>query len=368
MLPPPILTRKRNAVPLIAAMLLVGGLSGYFGMQVGARPYRNITNISVHWTDMPLLMGLMLLVILVHELGHVAGGLAGGMRFLMLTVGPFRVHRSGDTMRVSFNNSINLWGGVAVMLPLATDRIRRRFALMIGGGPLASLLLAGLGAALFALSTGRLSLLGMVLGIASAGIFIVTIIPLTAGGFTSAGGQLLALRRSVPGAELRMVISAVAGASLGGTRPRDYDAGLIQHAFELDGPAPMRLITSMLAALRQIDRDEDPSAHFQQIMQHFGELPTGQREGVALWIAWYHAAVRKDHATATAWAEASRGGLVEPIQRDLLEATLAVAAGDRAAAASAAVRGASRTPGIDPGGEQLVRMLLDRIRTGMSAV
>jgi hypothetical protein len=88
---------------------------------------------------------------------------------------------------------------------------------------------------------------------------------------------------------------------------------------------------------------------------------------VALWIAWYYAAMRHDVATAVAWEASAVGGFVEPVQRDLTTAAIARARGDDAGARAAAARGLAREVGIDAGGVQLTRDLLRQAAMPSSA-
>ena len=49
--------------------------------------------------------------ILVHELGHVAGGKLAGFRFLLLLVGPLKLQRTPEGFRFGLNRSANVAGG-----------------------------------------------------------------------------------------------------------------------------------------------------------------------------------------------------------------------------------------------------------------
>jgi len=366
-LPVALSSKGASTVRVLLAALVTGGVGAAVGLQFGRRVLTAERTFSLHPLDALGLLSLMVLVIAVHELGHVAAGLLGRMRFLMLTAGPVSVTRSNHRLRVRLNTSVNLWGGLAVMLPTSMSRFRERFAMMVAGGPAASLLLACVGALIAFGTDGRANFYGMALGLLSGGICFVTSMPMTFGGFTSDGGQLLALRRADAGAELRAMLTTLASASLTGTRPRDADAALVQQALTTDGPAPMRLRLQLFAALRALDSGADAAPHFEALLPLFPELPAGQRQGVALWIAWYYSAMRHDVATAVAWEASAVGGFVEPVQRDLTTAAIARARGDDAGARAAAARGLAREVGIDAGGVQLTRDLLRQAAMPSSA-
>jgi hypothetical protein len=130
-----------------------------------------------------------------HELGHVLVGLSQRFKFMSLTVGPFAWKRRRDRVRFEWNKSVNLSGGLAYMLPQGDDNMGRRFAAFAAGGPGASLLLAGLGVgAAVLLPDGSFGeMLAGATGWFSFIIFLLTIAPFRAGGFSSDGRRILTL-------------------------------------------------------------------------------------------------------------------------------------------------------------------------------
>ncbi len=77
--------------------------------------------------------------VVLHELGHVAAGVAAGWRFRALRLGPIVVRRDGDRLRAGWN-TLRLRGalGSALLHPPDLERFERGFAVMILGGPLAT--------------------------------------------------------------------------------------------------------------------------------------------------------------------------------------------------------------------------------------
>ena len=163
------------------------------------------------------------------------------------------------------------------------------------------------------------------------------------------------------GAEGRAILAALTGASLSGTRPRDYDPTLLARGLELKSEPMQRMAMLLLAGMRALDRGEAVEEFFDPLEPHWASLPNGVRQGFALWLAYYHARVRRDPASSRAWLEKGRGGLFESADLELAEAALAQAQGDRAHAAAAVHRGLTRRAGLDPGGAALVRDLLQSI-------
>ncbi|MEM1358186.1 MAG: site-2 protease family protein, partial [Bacteroidota bacterium] len=146
-----------------------------------------------------LLPVLFILVVGIHELGHVAAGLTQRFNFYGLTIGPFSWKPDAEgKIRFSWNTQLNVAGGVAMMLPEGTERLRQRFMWFAAGGPLASLLLALLafGISRLVAEDTFLALLFVAIGAFSATICVATLLPFRAGGFASDGLRILTFARN----------------------------------------------------------------------------------------------------------------------------------------------------------------------------
>lgn len=190
----------------------VGGLIGYsiakFLIPAGAGEAYKIPDGYGIWL-LVLLPVMYLVVVGIHELGHVVAGKLNGFDFYGLTIGPFawRPDETGK-IRVRLNKNLNTAGGVAYMIPSGDKNLARRFASYAFGGPLVSLLLAG---ALYALSQviappafGYYLLATM--AILSLFIFVVTILPFRSGGFSSDGLRVLTFLRNGPTAKAELAM------------------------------------------------------------------------------------------------------------------------------------------------------------------
>jgi hypothetical protein len=298
------------------------------------------------------LLPVLLLVLATHEVGHLLGGWLAGFRFLLLIVGPLRLERTGNGLRLSLNRSLALAGGLAAALPTGSERLRQRTALMVAGGPLTSLL-TGVPALLFSLplselqaKTGVLAAWGahalLTFGFTSIGIALITLVPGKTSGFLTDGARLLQLLRGGPTAERDAALSALGAASQAGQRPRDRDGALLDQALALEDASPFTTFAHLLASARALDRDEPALAHrhLSQALALASALPPTVRPLLALEAAWFEAAVRGDAAAGRRWlAAAGEGVLVPPHSRQ--RALAAVLAGEgahdeaRAAAATA---------------------------------
>lgn len=357
--PPP--APRPSARKLIPLLLMIAG-GALFGMAAGQLIARWLkhsgTRLDLSAVDLLALPVAWFLSVLVHETGHVLAGLRQGFRFVLMTAGPLRIGMEEGRLRVRYNDQPGMWGGLALLVPTDLERIHERGRWLVAGGPLASVLLALLAGAACVLFQDQARFWLLVLAGMSGAIAVATLIPNEIGGYASDGAQLLALGRREPVAESRTLLAIVAGDSLAGTRPRDYDARIVARMRGLDGPPPVKLAAAMLEALHALDRGESAEAFFAMIPEHFLEVPAGMRQGYAAWLVWYHGTVRGDAALAAQWADAAKGGLVDPALRALADASLAFVNGDTAQSRAAIARGLTGSAGLDPGATKLIRDLL----------
>lgn len=276
--------------------------------------------------------------VLLHELGHVAGGRLSGFRFLLLIVGPLKVEGGARGLKLSFNRSWALAGGIAASAPLSNERIRPRVAAMVAGGPLASWL-GGAGALGFAsaLPAGISfwpTFAAVTFGVCSLALGVVTLIPMQAKGLHSDGARLLSLWRGSGDVEHWLATLVITSQSLTGVRPRDWDAALVERAATLD-TTPFNLATGNLSAYyRALDRGElEPARRFlARAFEQRAAWPEAFQPAIVLeaafWAARYDAdAERAAHILALAPNPAfNRHTLLRA------EAALALLRGDRAAA------------------------------------
>lgn len=85
---------------------------------------------------------LVLLVLAIHELGHLMGAFSRGMKFLLFVVGPFQWIRTADGIRFSLVFNLGNFGGLAAALPNPDQAMAPQLKRLVIGGPLSSLLLS----------------------------------------------------------------------------------------------------------------------------------------------------------------------------------------------------------------------------------
>lgn len=182
---------------------------------------------------------LLLLVSAVHEAGHLLAGRVAGLRFHMLIVGPFKLVRDGKKVQIGLHKG-NLFNGLAASVPRSQERLRGRMLLFALGGPLASLLLAGIGGGVFwsvranpAVTQDVAWLLeGSLASAVISGLFFLT--AMKPGhyhnGLPADGGRIATLLHGGAIADRWCALVALNGSNVLGQRPRDWDGALVEQA------------------------------------------------------------------------------------------------------------------------------------------
>jgi hypothetical protein len=305
------------------------------------------------------LLPSMIAVLAVHELGHVASGLAAGYRFLALIVGPFAVSKTTRGWRVEANPSWSLMGGIAVLVPRHEGLpSRTAAAALLAGGPIASVLLSIVGFTLhYGLdldevrrstveagthTIGQLVLAAttLVVGGTSAAVAVATLVPQAVGGFTSDGAGLLLLARGGPPADRLRAMSSILGRATAGRRPREWSLKELRAAAEPKDATQLEFAGASLVFAAALDRGDLIGARnaFERMRAaslrapsiSLGELHDGEA---------FLAAIDGDPAAARAAYERTDGTFVDPASRARVLAAVLLAEGRTSEAVAEAIRG-----------------------------
>jgi hypothetical protein len=292
-------------------------------------------------------LGLGLTVTL-HELGHLLAARSAGFRFVLFGAGPLRVRREGRRLRLG---TADRWLplGMAVSVPEDMDRLERRVARMLLGGPLANLLT---GAAALVLTAavqpglrpselGAAAMLGLWIlfytGVLGVGLGALNLLPASEEGLLSDGARLRMLRRGGAEAERWSAAWTIYARAVAGVRPAEWDRELVERATAIpdgsfdDGGA------ALLAFEWALDRgDLDEAERFLLRAQAAAEAIPLLRSLHAAEAAFFRARYRGDPAGGRRWLEGARGGLLEEHARLRAEAAVLLAEGRRAEAAERA--------------------------------
>jgi hypothetical protein len=361
--------KSRSSWLSLVGFALIGAAFGsgiaWLGIYTGRNlaPLREALDAVSMW-DLLWLPVSMLLVLAVHEAGHVFGGLLRGMRFLLYIVGPFQLTRTTSGIRFSWVFNLGTFGGLAAAAPDPDRPIRPQLLSLIAGGPLASLLLSAAGLLLFAMGDGRMAAHGLFIGFVSAMIFLVTAVPSRAGGFMSDGMQFIDVLRGGDAVLERQQIMTVMAQSMAGVRPRDWEADWLEQAAHNDGTDPLRRVAvRQLAMMAAEDRGDPVSAdrHAEWLAEHTDDYPMGFRQSLTLELC-LHAMARGNPNGARMWMAQSKGGIVDKARRALAEAELAFAEGDKSLAFGKQLEARGQlNNGMDAGLSRLTEERLDAL-------
>ncbi len=361
----------KRLLGILLAITLGGGgvLAGYgIGKMLKQSPGGDITPGSIGLMLGSVLL-LTILAVALHEAGHIVGGRFAGFRFMLYIVGPLRVAREADGIRVGLNRSLNMGGGLALMLPpdgIASPGALARF---IAGGPIASVLATLLfGAAAALAGPGTDLRMFLVIGLATnAGISLGSLLPTRVGGFDSDGRQLLDLRVGGHEGELRLLGRALTTDSLFGTRPRDWHRARLARLQEVAAgrTGPHALLAFLLAYYHHLDRGETELATtaLARAQAAYPDAPAVLQTSLTLEAA-YLAAAAGDAATARAHLASThqRAHYVERHSMARVEAALLHLEGRYADAARRAREGLSVIGrALDRGGAVAEREWLERV-------
>lgn len=131
-----------------------------------------------------IVIGALITTLAVHELGHLLTGLAQGFRFELFVVFLLGVKRDNNRIKVYLNKNIGYMGGVAATTPhIKSPENRKKLALLILAGPVASLLFSIICFLLVVYTRNMMWSFWLIAGAASIGIFLATTLPTKSGVF-----------------------------------------------------------------------------------------------------------------------------------------------------------------------------------------
>jgi len=329
---------KLGAAGFFVILMLVSafagyGISSFFMKMPGVKASLPVFN----GFDAIAMLVLILVVLAIHELGHLMGGFSRGMKFLLFVVGPFQWTKTPGGIRFSLVFNLGSFGGLAAAMPDPNREFSPQMKRLVIGGPLASLTLAIVCVLTGLLFTGKPGFYFYFVGGFSFLIFLVTAIPFRAGGFMSDGMQLLELMRGGIGVEERQTIINLMMQSMAGTRPRDLDQNVIERMLRFESLDPMRrVIARFYAYVSHIDRGEHElaSQHIEWLEQHIDQYPQGFRQSLTLEIC-LHYILQGKLDDAAHWMKKSAGGIVDESRRALVEAEIALLENDKPRAGKA---------------------------------
>jgi hypothetical protein len=359
-------------------VLMIAGFAAaglWLGQTVGGVMKRGGSASAVSIWHLVAFLPVTLLVIGWHELGHVVGGWYSGFRLMLFAVGPLKIERVWGRLQVRFNRSPQMWGGLAATAPLdgvARDAAFMRWALVriVAGGPLFSLLgAAGAGAVLLFVNwQTQAGLLIAMVGVMSLLIGVVTLMPLSTGGYRSDGARLLQMLRGGAEADRWANLSILSGLAMT-SRPRDWPGDLVAASCQ-EGNSGFDAISGFwMRALYHIDRNEyDEAARWiGQALEREQDWPKPARALLHASAAYIFAMQGDASGARKQWMETTGGGFHMKEHLLLAEAAVLLVEQRWAEASDVAARGLALLPPGISGMDQATREALVSIAAQATA-
>ena len=315
---------------------VIGAGVGYFIAKMGLNTGLNLPKTTLLFLAF-LFVPAFLLVIAIHEAGHAFAGLRVNFDFRMYVVGPFLWDKEQNKWKFKWNKNVNTAGGLVVCLPIGTNNLPKRFAIYAAGGPIASLLLSAL-AYLLSLLLSSLNTTSMValqttgffflmLAVLSLLIFLITIIPIHSGGFSSDGARILRILKGGEAAHFEVLLLKIIAQSTGGIRPKLIVIDELEEAKTLAKKLNLSYGVYMHGLLHQTTFDleeiEKAENHLLNYIEEIEEIPAGMRNTVWLDAAFFYAYAKADLESALKyWDQFKANAFVSKAQIYATEAAI----------------------------------------------
>ena len=226
---------------------------------------RGVSEIHGFWHETVTFVLVLLVITILHELGHTVTGLALGMRLRAFVVGPFQWRVRGGKWNFQFKLTDILSGGGATgVVPATADFPRSRYLVMTAAGPLVNLL-TGIIALMIAFAAeanssvqggGRLALFGAL----SVTLCAFNLVPFKTGDNYSDGANIYQLLSRGPWSDFHAVVAVVGSSLVTPLRPRNYDIGAIRRAAQCIGDGKQALLLRLYAYIHFLDEGMDVEA------------------------------------------------------------------------------------------------------------
>jgi hypothetical protein len=299
--PAPILDRVQ---PLPAAKRRAG-LGLYLGMVIGAAVGLTLPRIINTVASRPVflvtLFAAFYLVILVHECGHLCAALLARFEFREIAVGPLMLSRRSTGPRVRFVPGLMFAGGHVVAVPDSPHDLRRRFRILVSGGPVATALVFG------ALALLPLTPMTWSLWLWNTIVAVSSWLPFYTGGNASDGKALLLLSRAGREGDWLAAILYIVAVDRQGAWPRDWPVDVVEQLAS-DGASPPAATARYLAMVHALDTGdrERIAAALEEVLSASHKLRPDLRRVCFSEAAFYQGVYARDATLARGWLEDAR--------------------------------------------------------------
>jgi hypothetical protein len=235
-------------------------------------------------------------VVVLHECGHLAGGLLAGFRFNTMAIGPLKVD---DRFRLSIHRGTLAWsGGWVAMFPAAPDRLRWRAIALVAAGPLTCI---GVGTA--GLLAGAIAGPGSAVFIVGCLLSALDLLPVRAGAVTWDGWRIVSLLRNDVWARRWLALITVAAEFRSGVAPDELPRPVIEDLVAVEDESVDTPIAHAVAySASFFSGDNDRSARLLETSLRFsGHAPAPFRMALMSDAAAFQGRRRHRPDLALAW-------------------------------------------------------------------
>jgi hypothetical protein len=326
---PPI-ARLVRSVFILVVFAGLGAIIGYVFASNFRLPFELHSGLAVVGVILATILALFA-SLLVHEGGHLLGGRIVGFRFLLLIVGPLRIMREQQGIRVGLNRNLASYGGLAASMPLDLERLPQRMLIIAIAGPLASLILALLAFLLQWITAAypALAIVFLLLALTSAAIFLATVLPFGSKGFFSDGGRAIMLYKGGPRVERWCALVTLQSAMMAGQLPRSWNVSLVQRITSLPDESLDDVMGCYLGYYWAIDSGDVSAAkrYLNRMLVNLSGVPSLVRPNFVLEAAYFEACFAQNAQSARAWLNKAKRGMIDRCTRLRVEAAVLFAEG-----------------------------------------
>ncbi len=296
---------NRSAAVIIFCLSLGAYLWWIHWMRVKA-----IAGLQHTWNRMIASLIVVLAITTLHELGHLAAGLACGMKLRAFVSGPLQWRvRDGKWEFHFVPKGLILPEGATGVVSASGKIDRWQHICMISAGSLVNVVTGALALAVASIAPGSAPVqangLLAIFGAWSVALAIGNLLPFRTRHFYSDGAILVQLLAGGPWADYYLALAAIGSSQVSDLRPKDYDIEAIRHAAECIKSGPQGLLLRLFAFNHFLDCGKNAEA--EKAIAEAESVYDGSHSDIPAEMhtsfVFASAYVRHDAAAARAWFE-----------------------------------------------------------------
>lgn len=295
---------------LLEAIAWLLGLAGFFAGMSWWHRWGQAQHLPRVYVGLLQLVIILLIVIVVHELGHAIVGSVLGMKLRAFIIGPFQWRIRDGRWKFQFLPAKFLSaGGATALVPTDPHQSRWSQICMIAAGTVVNLLtgLIAMCAVLNAKGHTYEQYWGFLAYFSTINLiaFAVNLIPMHSEAHYSDGARIYQLLRGGPLADYYRVLNLVGSTSVTPLRPRDYDIEAIKRAEQSFMKGHQALLLRLFASSYYLDCGMIPEASDEvaEAGSIYHDSPVDLPAELCMAFVFRTAFLRRDAASARQWWE-----------------------------------------------------------------